>query len=436
MYTPRSDGFFPLLDGFARQAESFARTRFAAEGEASRREVRRTLQKPRLDGEDFALLLSPAAGLELEALARHARAETERHFGMARQLFAPLYLSNYCTNRCVYCGFHAGQGIERKTLTPEEMEAEAKALAATGLRKVLALTGDAPLRTGADYIAVAVAVLARHFSSVGIEVQALAGEEYALVARAGCDSMTMFQETYDRELYDRLHPAGPKRDFAFRLDAPHRAASAGMRGITLGALLGLGDWRFDVFLLAMHGQWLQQRFPHLETAFSLPRLRPRSREEADGRRSGEKSVFTPALFTDREFVQVVAALRCFLPHMGITMSTREPAFLRDNLISLGVTKLSAGVSTSVGGYARPGQKEAVQFVIDDERSVEQMAEALRRKGYQPVFADWLLPADGDLPLAGAVRRSVGGAGEMGAGSACPPSGGDPRSKRPEDSAGH
>lgn len=401
-YTALTDGFFPLLAEGRRNSRAI--------GRAFGDDVRRALQKSRLSEEDFALLLSPAAGGDLEALARRAQRETLRHFGRARQLFAPLYLANYCTNKCVYCGFQAGLGIGRAMLGPDEIEKEAEALAATGLRRVLALTGDAPGRTGADYIAMGVGILARYFPSVGIEVQALTLEEYAAVARAGADSMTMFQETYDPELYARLHPAGPKRDFAFRLDGPHRAASAGMRGVTLGALLGLGDWRFDVFMLGMHGAWLQRRFPHLELAFSLPRIRPCEEGDSGDEARGGSGAFTPVPVSDREFAQAMTALRCFLPHAGITLSTRESAFLRDRLLPLGVTKLSAGVCTAVGGYAAGEGDGAVQFVIDDQRSVPEVVAALEGMGYQPVFADWLLPGGGALPLAGALRRTLGNPG--------------------------
>lgn len=434
-YTPRPDGFYPHLAGYA--------PLFGNPEGVTRHEVRQTLQKSRLHERDFAVLLSPAAGGELESMAQRARAETLRHFGRARQLFAPLYLGNYCTNRCVYCGFHAGQRIARRALSPEAIEEEAKALAATGLRRVLALTGDAPKRTGAAYIAAGVAILARYFPSVGIEVQALTTEEYALAARSGADSMTMFQETYDPVLYARLHPAGPKRDFAFRLDAPHRAAEAGMRGVTLGALLGLGDWRFDIFMLGMHGQWLQRLFPHLELAFSLPRIRPRSEAETRNKAGADKGkhAFEARIVGDRDFTQALTALRCFLPHAGITLSTRERAFLRDHLLELGATRLSAGVCTAVGGYARrkgadreeteaaapaatgrsarhgrtacgKAAENAVQFVIDDKRSVSRMAADLERLGFQPVFADWLLPENGARPLAGALRRSLGDISEL------------------------
>ncbi len=410
-YVAREDGFFPGLEELLRAVPDFR---------AERGEVLGALARPRLAPGDFAALLSPAAGAELEALARRAAGDTLRHFGRSVQLFAPLYLGNYCTNRCVYCGFHAGQAIRRRALAPEEIQAEAEALAATGLRRVLALTGDAPRKTGADYIADAVRILALYFPSVGIEVQALTEAEYALLCKAGADSMTMFQETYDPVLYETLHPAGPKRDFPFRLDAPHRAALGGMRGLTLGALLGLGDWRFDIFMLGMHALWLTRAFPHLELSLSLPRMRPVESAGAEGAESSAR--FVPLRVTDREFVQALTALRCFLPHVGITLSTRERARLRDKLLPLGVTRVSAGVLTSVGGYAAGGSEgaplrketargSAVQFVIDDVRSVEEMAADLTRMGFQPVFADWLLPGAGDLPLTAGQCRSLGAAGE-------------------------
>jgi 2-iminoacetate synthase len=326
-----------------------------------------------------------------------------RRFGLARRLFAPLYLANHCTNRCVYCGFHEGSGIRRGALTTEEIEAEAEALYATGLRRVLALTGDAPKRTGADYIASAVAVLARRFSSVGIEVPALTVEEYAGIARAGADGMTMFQETYDPELYARMHQSGPKRVFANRLDAPQRAAEAGMRSVNLGALLGVGDWRGVIFMTAMHAVFLQRGFPGLEIGFSLPRIRP----------AASDSSFRPAPVSDRDFVQALTALRCFMPHACITLSTRERAFMRDKLLPLGVTTVSAGVCTGVGGYARPTPKNNAQWTIHDERSVDEMAADMKKLGFLPVFSDWLLPGGGDLPLTGALRSAVGRTGTGG-----------------------
>ena len=372
-------------------------------------EVSAALMTERISARDFLALLSPAAEPFLETMARKAQAATLRHFGRTVQFFTPLYLANLCTNRCLYCGFSALRRIQRNKLNLDEVEAEAKAIAASGLRRILALTGDAPTKTGANYLAACVAVLARHFSSVGIEVPSMSVEEYAQVVTAGADSMTLFQETYNEVLYAQLHPAGPKRDFAFRLDAPQRAVEGGLRSINLGPLLGLDDWRREIFLAGLHADFLSQRYPHIEVSLSLPRLRPCGEFPSNP----EKESFHPKTVSDRNFVQALTAFRCFLPHAGITLSTREPASLRDRLIPLGVTRISAGVSTSVGGHTgskntgEGATNNAPQFDISDHRSVAEMAEAIRTMGYQPVFADWVLPGDGRSSLSTGQALALG-----------------------------
>ena len=398
-YVPMDDGFYPEL---ARGAALWDAVRPES---ASERDVRKSLAADRITERDFLVLLSPAAQAYLEPMALRARDETIRHFGKTVQLFTPLYLANFCTNRCVYCGFNTNRDIERQMLTLEQVEDEAKAIASTGLRKILALTGDAPARTGARYLADCVAVLAKYFPSVGIEVPSMTVEEYALVVAAGADSMTMFQETYNESLYAKLHPAGPKRVFAFRLDAPQRAVMGGMRGVNLGALLGLDDWRRDMFFTGLHAAFLQERYPEQEVSVSLPRMRPCGEKPA----SREEREFSPIPVEDKEFVQALLAFRCFMPQAGITMSTREPAWLRDKLIPLGVTKVSAGVCTAVGGHVadsdtRDGEP---QFDISDPRSVEDMADALERMGYQPVYTDWLLSGRGESLLSEGVMQALG-----------------------------
>jgi 2-iminoacetate synthase len=385
-YTALQDGFFPQLAAGAALADG--------PGRPTADDARRALAAERLGAKDFLALLSPAAEPFLEEMALRAREETLRHFGRSVQLFTPLYLANFCTNRCVYCGFNARRAIRRRMLSLEQLEEEALAIAATGLRRILVLTGDAPGKTGAAYLASCVAALTRHFSSVGIETPSMTVREYAGVAEAGADSMTMFQETYNEILYAALHPAGPKRDFAFRLDAPQRAILGGMRCVNLGALLGLDHWRRDVFLTGLHAAFLQSRYPEQEIGLSLPRLRPCG-EAPDGR---EEREFSPKPVGDRHFVQILTALRCFLPQAGITLSTREPANLRDRLIPLGVTRVSAGVSTAVGGHAAEENpaRENPQFDISDSRSVDEMAAAISSLGYQPVFSDWLLAAGPSL----------------------------------------
>ncbi|MGJ3522418.1 2-iminoacetate synthase ThiH [Nitratidesulfovibrio sp. D1] len=382
---------------------------------ATAADVARVLRKERLSPHDLPVLLSPAAATQLEAMARRARELTVRHFGRTIQLFTPLYLSNHCTNQCRYCGFNARNHIPRQRLSDAEIVAEGRAIAATGLRHLLLLTGDARHVSGPEYIAHAARLLAPYFPSLSVEVYSLTDDEYALLVDAGIDGMTMFQETYNKALYPELHPAGPKRDYRFRLDAPERAALAGMRAVGLGALLGLDDWRRDAFFTALHGHWLQRHYPYVDVSFSVPRLRPHA------------GAFQPAhAVSDRDLVQVILAYRIFMPSAGITVSTRERAELRDNLIPLGVTRMSAGVSTAVGGHAAhkgaegqaghaaPGDADAAtpQFEISDPRSADAMAAAIAARGYQPVYKDWESVLDGGYGcgIACAARRTPPGAG--------------------------
>ena len=402
MDKPRAGGFWEKLQDLAEfPMEKASRT-------ATGDDAKRVLQNPRLGVEDLAVLLSPAAESHLEAMARRAQAETLRHFGRTVQLFAPLYLANYCTNRCIYCGFNAKRDILRQKLSLEEVALEAKSIAASGIRKILALTGDAPNITGAAYLADCIRVLSGYFTSVAIEVPSMTVEEYALQVAAGADSMTMFQETYNPERYASLHLSGPKRDFFFRLDAPERALLAGMRAVNLGPLLGIASWRADVMAVAVHARWLMERYPHAEISISLPRMRPHT--------EGGEEPFRPDHVGNLHFVQILTALRCFLPQCGITLSTREPAWLRDKLIPLGVTSVSAGVSTVVGGYGQSseqgtaGEERMPQFAISDGRSVGQMASALQGMGYQPVFADWLLHGNGTEALTNSVAGALGQTG--------------------------
>lgn len=397
-YTPMQEGFYAEL---AKGYEFFDSFSFA---EVTENQVEKSLASPYLDEYDFLVLLSPAAQKYLEPMARRAQDETIRHFGKTIQFFTPLYLANFCTNRCVYCGFNTNRSIPRQMLSLEEVEQEAKAIAATGLRRILALTGDAPAKTGASYLADCVAVLARYFPSVGIEVPSMTVEEYALVVNAGTDSMTMFQETYNEVLYEKLHPAGPKRDFGFRVDAPERAIMGGMRSVNLGALLGLDNWRRDIFQTARHAVFLQTKYPEQEVSLSLPRIRP----------CGEKPTtqaerdFAALPVNDKDFVQALLAFRCFMPQAGITLSTREPAWFRDKVIPLGITRISAGVSTAVGGHVEEtkGKDHEPQFDISDPRSVDEMVAVIESLGYQPVFTDWLLYGTGEGHLTQGVHQTL------------------------------
>ena len=338
-------------------------------------EARNILMRETIDGNGFATLLSPAAERHLEIMARRAHELTLRHFGRTISLFTPLYVSNHCANHCRYCGFASPNAIPRARLSLDEVRAEGRAIAATGLKHLLLLTGEAPRQAGVDYLEDCVRVLRPMFPSISLEVFPMDVEDYGRLVRAGVDGLTVFQETYDPTLYAQLHPAGPKRDYAFRLDTPQRGAEAGMRVVNIGALLGLADWRGEIFATGLHAAWLQKRYPGVDVAVSLPRMRPHA------------GAFQPAHpVSDRELVQAMTALRIFLPRLSITISTRETPEFRDNILPLGVTRMSAGVSTAVGGHAKAGQTG--QFEISDSRSVAEIGAMLQSHGYQPVFKDW------------------------------------------------
>ncbi|WP_243546844.1 2-iminoacetate synthase ThiH [Pseudodesulfovibrio tunisiensis] len=344
-------------------------------------DVLRALQKDVIDEWDYLALLSEAAIPHLEAMARKSHDLTTRNFGRTISLFTPLYLSNFCTNHCVYCGFNCRNGIPRSQLDMDQLAVEAKAIADTGLKHLLILTGEAPKMAGVDYLESCTRVLRRFFPSVSIEVFAMTEEEYARMVRAGVDGMTMFQETYNSELYAVLHPAGPKKDYAFRVDAPERACKAGMRVVNVGALLGLDEWRRDALFTGMHAQYLETKYPEVDIAVSLPRMRPHA---------GDFQPTTVA--SDRDLVQIMCALRLYMPRLGITISTREAPEFRENILPLGVTRISAGVSVEVGGHSQKGEKVG-QFEIADSRSVPEVCDMIRSRGFQPVFKDWE-PFDG------------------------------------------
>lgn len=326
---------------------------------------------------DFALLLSPVAGEFLEEIAQVAHNLTLNHFGRAVNIFTPLYISDFCANQCRYCGFNAKNPQPRRHLTVEEAYSEAEAIARQGFGHILLLTGDARHLASPRYIENVVKAIKPLFASIGIEVYSLTEEEYRNLVTAGVDSMTMFQETYEPKLYEWLHPVGPKHDYNFRLSAPERAAKAGMRSIGLGALLGLGEFAGDAFFTGLHAWWLQRNFPGLEVSVSIPRICPHE---------GEFEVQHE--IDDKRFVQYVLALRCFLPHVSITCSSRESGTMRNNLLPLGVTRVSAGVSTAVGGRATGDLNNSGQFEISDKRSLEEMRKDLLRLGFQPVMKDW------------------------------------------------
>jgi 2-iminoacetate synthase len=326
---------------------------------------------------DFAVLLSPAAGGRLEELAQLAHATTIRRFGPTVRLYAPLYLSNECVSVCTYCGFSAGNDIRRRTLSVDEVVAEAAVLRAQGFRHLLLVAGEHARVVSKNYLVECVEALAHTVPQLSAEVQVWDTETYRRLVRAGCDGLTVFQETYDPSTYAAVHLKGKKRNYVWRLAAPDRGAQAGMRRLGIGALLGLHrDWRTDAIALAAHARALTKRWWRCEVTIALPRLRP----AAGG--------FQPAdPITDAEFVQLLCALRIALPDVGINLSTRESPNLRDALVRLGVTTMSAGSHTEPGGYASVSDAEP-QFEIADTRSPNEIASVLRAAGYDAVWKDW------------------------------------------------
>ncbi|MDI6726891.1 MAG: 2-iminoacetate synthase ThiH [Smithellaceae bacterium] len=343
--------------------------------EVTAQNVRESLGKERPRAEDLLALLSPAAGAFLEEMARRAREITRRQFGQVIHLYTPLYLADYCQNSCLYCGFSAANPFPRRVLSLEEVEREATAISETGIQHVLALTGESRRHSPPSYIGECVTILRDYFPSVSAEIYPLTQEEYGELVAAGLDGVTIYQEVYDEEIYRGVHPEGPKKDFHYRLETPERICRAGARTINIGALLGLNSWRSEAFWTARHADWLQDCFPGVEVSLSVPRLQPHL---------GNYTPRSPV--SDRELVQIILAFRIYLPRAGITISTREKAVFRDNLVGLGITRMSAGSRTDVGGHA--GGDGTKQFEMADGRNVDQIREMILRKGYQPVFRDW------------------------------------------------
>lgn len=340
-------------------------------------DISSALSRNRIGLEEFACLLSPQiSDVQLELLAERAHHLTTQRFGRTIQLYAPLYLSNECHNGCQYCGFSADNDLHRKTLNPKEIEREARALYDQEFRHILLLTGEAPESAGIDYLEKAIVQIKPMFGSIAIEVFPMDSEGYQRMVRAGVDGLTLYQETYDQDLYAQLHPYGPKSDYNFRLTAPERAGASGFRRVGIGALLGLGDFLTDSFHTGLHALYLARRFWRTQVTIGFPRIKP-----AIGEYSPENEV------NDRQLTQLICALRLLIPDAGLVLSTRESAELRNNLLPLGITQMSAGSCTAPGGYAGEEHEEE-QFAISDHRTPHEFSLQLRKLGYEAVWKDW------------------------------------------------
>jgi len=323
-------------------------------------------------------LISPAAEKYLEQMARLAHQLTIQRFGPTIRLYAPLYLSNYCSNSCYYCGFNKENKAERTRLTIDQALEEASIIASEGFRDILLVSSEDRQFISVDYLVELAGKLRGKFASISVEIYQLSSNEYNQLFKAGIEGVTLYQETYERQAYKYYHPSGPKSDYDNRLQTPENIAAAGMREVGLGVLLGLTDWRTETLALAEHAHYLIKRYWQSHVSFSFPRLRPALEVGS--------SQFDHIL-SDKNLVQMITALRLCFADAGLVLSTREGAQLRDHLVKLGITKLSAGSKTNPGGYS--GHNKAIeQFEIDDNRSPAQVAAMIKQQGFEPVWKDW------------------------------------------------
>ncbi|MBR2867451.1 MAG: 2-iminoacetate synthase ThiH [Clostridia bacterium] len=362
------------------QMNSYDYSKYTAE------DVNAALEHTTCTIEDFKALLSPAAEPFLEQMAERARLETSKHFGNTVYLFTPLYIANYCENYCVYCGFNCYNHIKRMKLSVEQIEKEMKVIADSGMEEILILTGESRGQSNVEYIGEACKLARKYFRMVGLEIYPVNTDEYKYLHECGADYVTVFQETYDSDKYEKLHLLGHKRVWPYRFDAQERALRGGMRGVAFSALLGLSDFRKDALASALHVYYLQRKYPHAEMSLSCPRLRPIINNDK----------INPLDVHEKQLCQVLCAYRIFLPYVGITVSSRESAEFRNGIVKIAATKVSAGVSTGIGdheskysGKETDGVQGDEQFEIDDNRSLDKIYQDIADEGLQPVLNDYL-----------------------------------------------
>ena len=372
------------------------------------KEVKATLAKDTCTIEDFKVLLSPAAEPFLEEMAQRAHLETRKHFGNSVYLFTPLYIANYCENYCVYCGFNCYNHINRMKLSMEQIENEMKVIAHSGMEEILLLTGESRAMSDVDYIGEACKLARKYFRMVGLEIYPVNTDEYRYLHECGADYVTVFQETYDSDEYEKIHLLGHKRIWPYRFDAQERALMGGMRGVAFSALLGLADFRKDALASALHVYYLQRKYPHAEMSLSCPRLRPIihsdenpymkniSHTDTTSTESILDNSFNTNMVSERHLCQIICAYRIFLPFVGITVSSRESESFRNGIVKIAATKVSAGVSTGIGDHESKYtgnddncEKGDEQFEINDSRSFVEMYDDILKEGLQPVLNDYI-----------------------------------------------
>jgi len=339
-------------------------------------DVQNALSRSKPSLEDFKALISPAAEPFLEQMAQKSQKLTLERFGKTIQFYVPLYLSNECQNICTYCGFSLDVKIDRKTLTDAEILKEVEVLKSYGYDHILLVTGEANKTVGVEYIKNAITLIKSHFSHISIEVQPLDQDEYEELIEAGLNTVLVYQETYNRENYKKHHPKGKKSNYDYRIETHDRLGKAGIHKMGVGVLIGLEDWRTDSFFAASHLSYLERKYWKANYTVSFPRLRPCA-----------GGVELKSVMTDKQLVQLICAYRIFNQEVELSMSTRESATFRNNIIKLGITSVSADSKTDPGGYANPN-KSLEQFEIHDKRTTSDFAEIVKNQGYEPVFKGW------------------------------------------------
>ncbi|MDR3062775.1 MAG: 2-iminoacetate synthase ThiH [Methanobrevibacter sp.] len=339
-------------------------------------DVKIAIKKENLSIKDFQALLSPAASNFIEEMAQRAKTETSKHFGNSISLFTPLYISNYCENQCIYCGFSCKNEIKRGKLSLEEIEEELKIISKTGLEDILLLTGESTVKSDLKYISDAVKLASKYFRLVGLEIYSLNTKDYKYLHESGADYVCIYQETYDKKKYAKYHLSGPKSIYEYRFNSQERAILGGMRKVGFGSLLGLSDFRKDTFATVIHGYYLQRKYSKAEISFSFLRLRPFINNIPELNKT----------ITEKELLQVILATRIFMAFADITVSTRERSKFRNGVVGIGATKISAGVNVGVGGHETK-EKGDKQFEILDKRSVEEIDCFLGKNGFQSVYID-------------------------------------------------
>ena len=329
--------------------------------------------------EDFAALLSPAALPLLEEIAHAAQIERQRYFGNNVTFFTPLYIANYCENYCIYCGFNSHNKIQRACLSSEQIAAEMQAIAATGQQEILILTGESRKMSDVHYIGEACKQARQYFKVVGVEIYPLNSDEYSYLHECGVDYVTVFQETYNKDKYAQLHLAGHKRVFPYRFYAQERALRGKMRGVASPLCSASTTSVATPSPHGLHAYLLQKKYPHAEIAFSCPRLRPIINNDK----------IKPMDVHERQLLQVICAYRLFMPFASITVSSRECARVRDNLMLIAANKISAGVNTGIGAHSKKQELGDEQFEIDDSRSLQEIYDALLKIGLQPVMSEYV-----------------------------------------------